>query len=119
MFFLVGKTKIYFLALLKLRKQAEAQRHNDSLLAQHLAAGGDASDAPKVDVDSVDWLSGTARRLDTGEVVQTEDAKELEAQEYDAEGTTIKVCMQAYFIVKAMLCMLSHCTVKDVFHFQS
>lgn len=77
--------------MLKIRNQAEANRHNERLLAEHLAAGGDASGAPEVDPDSVDWLTGTATRLDNGETVQTEEGKQLEQLEYNAEGTTLKV----------------------------
>lgn len=78
-------------ALLELRNKGEARRHNERLLAEHLAAGGEPDSAPKVDPNSVDWLTGKATRLDTGEMVQTKEGRELEQQEYDAEGTTLQV----------------------------
>lgn len=79
--------------MLAVRKRAEAQRHNERLLAEHVAAGGDPETAPKVDVDSADWLEGTAVREDTGETVQTDEARELQQMEYNAEGTTIFVSL--------------------------
>lgn len=79
------------LALLEIRKKAEARRHNETLLAEHVAAGGDPSSAPTVDPESVDWLTGKASRLDNGETIQTEESKELEEQVYDIEGTTLQV----------------------------
>lgn len=77
--------------MLEIRKKGEAKRHNDKLLEEHIAAGGDPSTAPTVDPESVDWLTGKATRIDNGEVVQTKEAQELENMEYDSEGTTMHV----------------------------
>lgn len=78
-------------ALLEIRNRAEAKRHNEKLLSEYVAAGGDPSTAPHVDPSSVDWLSGKATVVETGEVIQNDEGKDLAAQEYDAEGTTIQV----------------------------
>lgn len=77
--------------MLQIRNKAEAKKHNSRLLAEHLEAGGDANSAPQVDPESVDWLSGTATRLDNGEIIQNEEGKSLAEQEYDIEGTTLQV----------------------------
>lgn len=76
---------------MEIRKKAEAKKHNERLLAEHLESGGDAETAPQVDPQSVDWLSGTATRLDTGEVIQNAEGKSLAEQEYNIEGTTLRV----------------------------
>lgn len=79
------------LALLKIRNNGEARRHNEQLLAEHIAAGGEPGTAPTVDPDSVDWLTGKATRLDNGEEIQTKEGQELEKLDWNADGTTLQV----------------------------
>ena len=80
--------------MLAIRNRGEAKRHNEQLLAEHIAAGGDPSTAPTVDPDSVDWLTGKATRLDNGEIIQTKEGQELEKIDWNIEGTTLQVSSQ-------------------------
>lgn len=82
--------EIFSLALLEIRNKAEAKKHNARLFEEHVAAGGSPETAPTVDPDSIDWLSGKATRLDTGETIQSEEGKKLEQQEYNPDGSFAK-----------------------------
>lgn len=87
--------------MLQIRNTAEANKHNARLLAEHMEAGGATDSAPQVDPKSVDWLSGTATRLDSGEVIQNEEGKNLAEQEYNIEGTTLQVLLSIISVYTA------------------